>query len=307
MLFSTTMSSIHGTLRRYYLIIEKLKRKAYPSLRELRDFLHEQGFEIAERTLQRDIEQLRVEFDVSVIYDRSQKGYFIEAESMSIADRLLDFAAVPYFSGMLTETLKSGAENLRYLSFERGSEHRGMEHFTPLLDAVSRNTQVQIVHTAFHRDEPKEYTVLPFMLKEYQRRWYLVGYVPERNDFRSFGIDRIETVQRTNIPFSRNDYPDPAVFFNDVIGLTYSTADVAEVELSFHPFQGNYVKALPLHASQVEVADDDKEYRIRLRVRPNFELTQVILGYGDSVKVCKPASLAKEIKERLDSARKNYR
>jgi len=301
------MSSIHGTIRRYYLIIEKLKRNAYLSLGDLRDYLHEQGFEIAERTLQRDIEQIRVEFDVSVTYDRARKGYYIEAESMNIAERLLDFAAVPYFSGMLTDSLKSDTENLRYLSFERGRDHRGMEHFTPLLDAVSRNVQVRIVHTAFHRDEPNEYTVLPFMLKEYQKRWYLVGYVPKRNDFRSFGIDRIETVEKTDVPFSRNDYPDPAVFFKDVIGLTYSTADIAEVELSFHPFQGKYVKALPLHESQVEVVDDDKEYRIRLHVRPNFELTQVILGYGDSVTVCKPGSLAKEIKERLDSARKNYR
>lgn len=301
------MSSVHGTIRRYYLIIEKLKRNAYPSLTELCGYLHEQGFEIAERTLQRDFKKIREEFDVSVNYNRSRRGYYIEAESMTIADRLLDFASVPYFSGMLTDSLKSGSGKLHYLSFERGQDHHGMEHFTPLLDAASQNVQVHIVHTAFHRDEPREYTVLPFMLKEYQKRWYLVGYVPERNDFRSFGIDRIEKVTKTDISFSRKDYPDPAEFFQDTIGLTYSTADVEDVELSFHPFQGNYIKALPLHESQVVVEDNEKEYRIRLHVRPNFELTQVILGYGDTVKVCKPDALAKEIKDRLDSATKNYR
>ncbi len=301
------MSSFHGTLRRYYLIIEKLKRNTYPSFKELHRFLYEQGFEIAERTLQRDIEQIRVEFDVMVTFDRARNGYFIEAESMSIADRLLDFAAVPYFSGLLTDSLTSGANNLRFLSFERGQDHRGMEHFTPLLDAVSQNVQVRIVHTAFHRDKPRDYTVLPFMLKEYQKRWYLVGYVPERNDFRSFGIDRIEHVEKTDIAFSRKDYPDPADFFKDTIGLTYSTADVEEVELSFHPFQGKYIKALPLHESQVVVEDNDTEYRIRLTVRPNFELTQVVLSYGDSVKVCKPDSLVKDIKDRLAVAQKKYR
>lgn len=301
------MSSVHGTIRRYYLIIEKLKRKAYPTLRELQDYLHDQGFEIHERTLQRDIEQLRVEFSVSVIYDRSRKGYFIEDESLSVADRLLDFAAIPFYSGMLTEAMKSGANNLRYLSFERGSEHRGMEHFTSLLDAVSQSMQLRITHTAFHREEPSEYTVLPFLLKEFQKRWYLVGYVSERNDFRSFGIDRIQQVEKTNISFSRSDFPDPAAFFKDVIGLTYSRADVEEVELSFDPFQGKYVKALPLHESQVVVEDNDEEYRIRLHIRPNFELTQLILSYGDAVKVCKPGSLVEEIRERLDAAKENYR
>lgn len=300
------MSSLHGTLRRYYLIIEKLKRSPYPSFKELLDYLHGQGFEISKRTLQRDIDQIRIEFAIDVTYHRGRNGYCIEAQSLTDADKLLDFARVNFHAAVLTDSLKSSAKNLHYLDFESGRDHRGMEHFTTLLEAASHCLQIKIRHTAFHRNEPKQYTVLPFLLKEYQMRWYLVGYVPERNDFRSFGLDRIDAVEKTNESFERKDYPDPAALFEDTIGVTYSTADVQEVELSFHPFQGKYLKALPLHESQVVLEDNDKEYRIRLNVRPNFELIQIILGYGNTVTVCKPASLVKEIKERLNSARKNY-
>lgn len=301
------MSSAHGTLRRYYLIIEKLKRNAYPSFRELRDHLHDRGFEISDRTLQRDIDQIRIEFAVDLTYHRGRNGYFIEAESMTVADKLLDFARVNHFSSVLTDSLKTSSQNLNFLAFERGRDHMGMEHFTTLLEVTSQSIQVKIVHTAFHRDEPKQYTVLPFLLKEYKKRWYLVGYVAERNDFRSFGLDRIGEIEKTDVSFVRKDYPDPSKFFKDTIGITYSISDVEEVELSFDPFQGKYIKALPLHDSQVVVEDNEKEFRIRLTVRPNFELVHLILGYGDNVTVCKPDSLVKEVKERLSSAVKKYR
>ena len=56
--------SKHGTIRRYTLIIEKLRSNQYPSFEEIKRHLFSIGFEISDRTIQRDIEQIRYEFGI---------------------------------------------------------------------------------------------------------------------------------------------------------------------------------------------------------------------------------------------------
>src|SRR5678815_4044251 len=72
--------SAQGTIKRYQLILEKLRYNSYPSFEEIQSFLHEQGFEISKRTLQRDIDAIRNEFSVSIVFDRSRKGYYVDQE-----------------------------------------------------------------------------------------------------------------------------------------------------------------------------------------------------------------------------------
>ena len=73
--------SKHGEIRRYSLIIEKIIRGHYPGFREIGDYLHEHGFQVGDRTLQRDIEQIRYDFCIEIKYDRSKKGYCIDYEN----------------------------------------------------------------------------------------------------------------------------------------------------------------------------------------------------------------------------------
>lgn len=70
--------SKHGTIRRYTLEIEKIRRGQFPSFQEIKDYLFEHGFEIGARTIQRDIEQIRFEFGIEIKYDRDKNGYYID-------------------------------------------------------------------------------------------------------------------------------------------------------------------------------------------------------------------------------------
>lgn len=300
------MSSIHGTLRRYQLIIEKLSRNGNASLAEIKSYLYERGFSIAARTLQRDIEKLRFEFDVMIIYNRSRKGYYIDEASQKGAEKFLRFAQTAHATQLITDALQDGKNKLQYFSFESRGDLKGMEHLPTLLSAIESKSKVQITHTRFGHDRSKTYTVLPYLLKEYQNRWYLVGVSEEAGDFRSFGIDRIELVVGLDEIFSRDAWPDPEPNFDHTIGLVYSTHEIEEVELSFDPYQGNYIKTLPLHESQVILEDNYQELRIRLDIRPNFEFQQIILGYGYKVKVIKPGWLVQEIKNNLKANLKQY-
>jgi hypothetical protein len=57
------------------------------------------------------------------------------------------------------------------------------------------------------------------------------------------------------------------------------------VILSFGPFQGKYIKSLPLHNTQEIIEDTDDELRIRLTLYLTHDFLMELLAYGDTVKV----------------------
>jgi len=64
---------------------------------------------------------------------------------------------------------------------------------------------------------------------------------------------------------------------------------------------------LPLHTSQKVLIDNDTELRISITVIPNYELNQLILKHGDTVKVIEPEWLVDEIKENLKITLEKYK
>ena len=67
--------SLPSKLKRYLLILEKIQRQ--PSFAVLHDHLAEHGFELSHRTLQRDLERLRIDLGIEVEYDRPNNVYRI--------------------------------------------------------------------------------------------------------------------------------------------------------------------------------------------------------------------------------------
>ena len=71
---------------------------------------------------------------------------------------------------------------------------------------------------------------------------------------------------------------------------------IFKVILSFEPEQGKYIKSYPIHESQVILADNQQELRIKLTIFITHDLVMEILLYGMSVRVISPEHLVKKIK-----------
>lgn len=95
-----------GTIHRYSLLIEKLGRKQFPSFKIIYDHLHDQGFEISSRTLQRDIGQIRNEFGIEIKFDHSCSGYFIDRDESINIESFLRFLENVNVARLLTKSLK---------------------------------------------------------------------------------------------------------------------------------------------------------------------------------------------------------
>lgn len=298
--------SRHGTIRRYTLILEKLKRKQYPSFKEIREYLFNYGFEISSRTIQRDIEQIRFEFGIEIKYSRLQNGYYIDYNDSINIESFLKFLEIVNTAELLTESLRDSKDALDYILFENQGSLKGLENLKKLLQSILEKRIISFSYYNYVTERKKDFIIQPYLLREYQDRWYIIGIIKNTKKFRTFGVDRIENLKMETVAFKRNKHIDASKFFENIVGVNYSDKKIEKVVLSFSPLQGEYIKSLPIHASQKVIIDNDEELRIELTIVPNFEFNQKILSYGKTVKVLQPKWLADNIKEELQQAIDNY-
>ncbi len=300
--------SIQGTIKRYSLIIEHIRRSDFPSFREIHELLQAEGFQISSRTLQRDIEDIRDEFGIEVAWNPGKNGYFIDYDNSVNADYILHFLEMSVSAQIMIDTLKEGKEALKYISFDSYDNFRGLGNIQKLLSAVKNYREVTFSHTSYQTGKVTQQKVRPYLLKEFQGRWYLYADNPSVKDFRIYGIDRIDQLILTEVTFKPKKDNSIIQRFEDMIGVTnaWDGKGKQEIVLSFDPEQGMYFKSLPWHHSFVVEADTEKEFLVKLDIIPNIELVQRILMYSEKVRVIKPDWLRDEIKTSLQEALKIY-
>ena len=298
--------SKHGTIRRYTLEIEKIRYGQLPSFDTIKEYLHEHGFEVSERTIQRDIEHIRDEFGIEIQYNRYENGYFIDYENSLNIESFFRFLEIVNTAELLTESLYESKNALKHISFDTGGGLKGIENLKPLLNAIKDKRKLSFNHYNFYTGITKKHLLNPYMLKEYRKRWYVVGITGEEK-LRTFGIDRIsDLVVQSNV-FIRDKNVNPEEMFDKTIGIVYSYNEQQQVILSFTPNQGKYIKTLPLHKSQQILVDNETELRISLNIIPNYEFNQIILMHGETVTVIEPQWLISQIKQKLTETLAKYK
>lgn len=323
-----------------YLLIDQMlrdKRKPYPSKQELLEACEEKFGVRSVSTIEKDINAMRLEFDAPIEYSKRMKGYhYTESSfkllSVNLSDENLvalgfvesfleDFKAMPIFSEFSDavdkvldglEITRNFGKNLKpvsnFIQLDKSPYFKGSEMLSQLIQAIADQKVVLVHYKKFNSDAEKEYTIHPYIIKEFQHFWYLTGYVEGYNEVRTFGIDRITAVTAIEEEFKEADTVgfNANAYFKNCLGVTTLDRKPEKVVLSFSPQRGNYLKSQPLHASQKILVDNDDEFKIELLLISNFELRNVILSFGADVKVLEPASLKESIIEAMKTAIDNY-
>ena len=190
------------------------------------------------------------------------------------------------------------------IGFEQNRDMQGLRYLSNLIDCVIKRQPVLIDYHPFGRDVIK-WTIHPYYLKQYNNRWFLLGYNPDFNDLSIVALDRIEGIELAETSFKRNLDFDFDAYFRDIIGVSIEKGKVVEhVRLKFSPKRLPYVLSKPIHHSQ-EV-EDEAEGIISLDVIPNKELISELIWFRDDVVVLSPDSLREEIKEKIAKMYQKY-
>ena len=296
-----------NTIRRHYLIIRRILQNDYPSKHTLMKYMKRYDVEIGERTFQRDLAEIRSNFDIDIIYDEQRNGYYALKDSVLYLDQLLYFIGLAESSDIALSTLKDKNRVLGYVSISPNPKSKGVEHIGWLLRAIQYRQVISITHYSYQTGEQTTYTVEPYLLKEFEGMWYLFAYCEDMKAFRTFGLDRLRQIQITDRIFQRiAELEHTAEKFNNVYGLVYEpdnnpNAPIEEVRLKVSPVMMPYIQSLPIHSSQSINGDT-----ITLRLIINPELGNKIMSYGEHIEVLSPPSLRNKIKERIMQSLTKY-
>mgnify|MGYP002512615921 FL=1 len=202
-------------------------------------------------------------------------------------------------------------EHRRIIQFDSNPYFEGRNLIGSLFTAISNKQVLALKYHTFKDPQVKEVVVYPYLLKEYNNRWFLIVGV-EDGTILNFALDRIDDFK----PMPHIDYIEPdedlESRFDDIVGVTLFKDKPTEDILLWVNEEGyQYVKTKPLHGSQRDVkGEEDKTMRekypalqggrfFRLQCILNYELEQLLMSKMNQLVVLEPATLKDSLINRI--------
>jgi predicted DNA-binding transcriptional regulator YafY len=171
-----------------------------------------------------------------------------------------------------------------------------------LLDAALHHRRVAMRYHSFSSNREKAYTIEPYRLVFAQGGLYVMAFVPEYGQMRTFAVERIQSLSVTEERFEPQELAEDA--FAHSLGVNQGPPE--RVEMHFEPRIARYVKERVWHASQEAREHEDGSLTLVLQVCNDFALRSWILGFGPSVRVISPPELVDQIKAEAERVRSLY-
>ena len=183
------------------------------------------------------------------------------------------------------------------------------------LECIKNYTNLNLVKTLVHHlgenvisfrysegyKETKEVIIHPHLLKEYNSRWFLFGYVEKDGSMRieNKPLDRIifdnksDIKQREDIEFIDAPIGYYNKYFDDIVGVSKDENKQPEIITirTTDPKVHNLIRTKPIHPTQEETQEFvfknkyEGEGEFTIRVIPNIELRARLLSYGGGIYV----------------------
>jgi predicted DNA-binding transcriptional regulator YafY len=171
------------------------------------------------------------------------------------------------------------------------------------LDATLHLRQATITYYSKSSDRTKAYLVHPYRLAYAQGGLYLLAYVPEYGEVRTFAVERIHDIALLDERFAPiEELPDAA--FPHSLGVHSGPPE--RIEIAFEPPAADYVRAREWHPTQRVSDADAGGIRLTLDVCVDRALTSWILSFGPFARVVAPERLAREIAGQFEEALARY-
>lgn len=185
---------------------------------------------------------------------------------------------------------------------------RGYDLLPELYGYVKRRQPLQIGFAMFDSSD-EAFIFHPYLLKEYNGRWYCLGYREDKKMLWPISVDRIKpgSVRPIDkvcfVEFHSESCDAASKYFSNVIGVTkeYNEESARDFYVSDKEYdivlkvtsrrEWMYLITNPIHSSQKELSDYDEkkqEGRIMIRVICNIEMYNTILSWGRHVQIEKP-------------------
>lgn len=310
--------------------------------RELPQYGQEGG--VSKRCVEKDIEYLEYNFPILIELER----YTIDAHSAA-TDRVYRKRCIRYvdptfsiFKGKLTDEEKGllttalstlgsfdGLDGFGWL--DDFSKRLGLVEMKPVIQmsknllenktlmaeafsVIQAKAVVKLHYKLFSHSEEREVVISPYILKEYNRRWYLIGAADDTGKLLTFALDRIISIEQLLGYEFREPPEDLTERYEDIIGVSYyEGSGVHKILFWVSDKSAPYIDTKPLHGSQIRIKGE-KEQLLReqyaappggslfsIECMENYELIRELCSFGGELKVLAPSSIVESVKRRIKS------
>lgn len=289
---------------------------------------------VSKRTVQLDIQLMRSDklgYNAPIeVYERKYYRYADEnysitdipltehdmsilSETVEMLKQFKDFSLFKEMNGIIQkfeDKIFSEQEHASpIIHLEKNEDLKGLEYLDVLYQAILQKVVIDIDYKSFKAKRVSKITFHPYLLKEYNNRWFLVGFKhKEFDEVLTFALDRIEGVKMNSKKSFRELAFNGDEYYKDTIGVTVMPVE-AKIDILFQVDARNapYVLTKPFHKSQELVKQKkDGSCLFKMSVIHNYELERLLLGFGETLEVIEPKRLRKTMKKKFKKALELY-
>lgn len=200
----------------------------------------------------------------------------------------------------LRTSLHMGNNGASVIAYDDNALLKGMQFFADLHDYIRSKQPIQVTYRPYTNPELLQETIHPYFLKQFNSRWFVLGYNPKYDAITNFALDRIISIEKSSQKYIPNTKYDFKEYFKNVIGVTVYPKEVEEVQLWVEKSLFPYINSKPLHSSQQLIRmTEEGDAIISINVIPNYELKQLVLSHGERMVILSPQNLRDEVCEKL--------
>ena len=262
------------------------------------------GTDYSRRTFNNHREAVEEVFGISILCNRSTNRYYIPYTE-DVTD---DNAETAWLINTFT------VNNMLSLGKERLSGRVSVEdipsghmYLTAVMEAMTEGHEIVIGYQKYTSSESGTYTLRPYAVKEFAKRWYIIGYCIERKGMRVYGLDRVKSLDLTERTFRMPEDFDVDSFFATSFGIYVPDGPGHTITFRTSHTEARFLRDLPIHKSQKEIASDDSYVTFSIFVSPNKALIMEFCKYGGGLEVLSPESVRSQVGAELAKAAGLYR
>lgn len=183
----------------------------------------------------------------------------------------------------------------------------GRKYLTSVIEAMRDGLEIELYYQSYWYEEPSTYTLQPYCIKVFKQRWYVIGFCKERNNIRTFSLDRIQQLTTLDAKFVYpKDFDPEAYYFADYFGIMIENKKLETIRIKVYGMHVQYIRALPLHRSQCEI-ETTVDYSIfEYRMKPTLDFRQELLSRGADVEVLAPLTFREEMIQSVEKMSSLY-
>ena len=299
---SSSKSNTAILFNRYVWLVDTIYRAGRISFEEInaqweRSSLNDTGEELPLKTFHNHKNAIQQMFDINIECDRRDGyQYYIEhAEDMErggVRTWLLNTFAVNHL-------INESHHLKRRILFEEIPS--GQRFLTQIIEAMRDNLTLELTYQSFWNNTASTFEVAPYCVKVFRQRWYVVACSLSDERLRVYALDRIQELRTTENTFTLPEDFDPEAYFADSFGVVVDEKCAVErVKIRVQGIQRQYIRTLPLHASQKEVETAEDVSVFEFHLRPTLDFQQELLTHAvnaeEDVEVLGPQWLREHIK-----------